>query len=571
MEGPLDDLAGAINDLIGGALDGLSVVLRGVAEVLGPVIEGLALLLNVIPPEGWALLAGGVAAFGASLALIAGVKGLLRLPGLLRAIGAAAEGMIAKVLGAGAAAKTASKGFGLLNKALVGVALVGLGFDALDSWFDKLDKTDDQLVDTIKTAGTSRQALEAIGKPLETKWWGDIDTSAHGVKDALNSSKVAAEGFFGAMSQSLEQKGTLDVIEQFGEGLGVLATTDLPGATAAFQKFVTENKLSNEQIDIALGHMTPYTDALIAASDGALVAGDAEGIRKAALDGVKIAQDTATEDLKVYKTTLQLTKESLVDLADEIRSFGDEFLNQRGSARDYQDAIADVNEALKENGVTLDITKEKGRANEAALDALGQASQDYVADTLIQTKSQEEANKVIQKARTDLINTAKGFGMTADEAVTYANKLGLIPLNIVTKVSADTAAAQQGIDSFVRTNNGKTIRIYVDGSFDTGVGTIKGNAAGGTFTRPTIGLFGEAGPEAIVPLNRPLSRVDPSVRALSAIAQGLSQAPRLAGSNTLGSGKSVNISPGAITIQGDMQPEATATRVVNRIAERFAG
>lgn len=46
-------------------------------------------------------------------------------------------------------------------------------------------------------------------------------------------------------------------------------------------------------------------------------------------------------------------------------------------------------------------------------------------------------------------------------------------------------------------------------------------AAGTIANTPTAGIFGEAGAEALVPLNRPLSQVDPSVRGLSAIAQGL--------------------------------------------------
>ena len=46
------------------------------------------------------------------------------------------------------------------------------------------------------------------------------------------------------------------------------------------------------------------------------------------------------------------------------------------------------------------------------------------------------------------------------------------------------------------------------------------NAAGGIADRPTIGGFGEAGPEALVPLDRPLNQVNPAVRELSAFAQG---------------------------------------------------
>ncbi len=54
----------------------------------------------------------------------------------------------------------------------------------------------------------------------------------------------------------------------------------------------------------------------------------------------------------------------------------------------------------------------------------------------------------------------------------------------------------------------------------------QGDADGNWYGRVTNGAMlrwvGEDGPEAIVPLNRSLSRVDPSVRWLSAIAQGLS-------------------------------------------------
>lgn len=57
-----------------------------------------------------------------------------------------------------------------------------------------------------------------------------------------------------------------------------------------------------------------------------------------------------------------------------------------------------------------------------------------------------------------------------------------------------------------------------------GIPFIPGVATGGVFGQitngPMLRWVGEDGPEAIVPLDRSLSRVDPSVRALSAIAQG---------------------------------------------------
>lgn len=97
---------------------------------------------------------------------------------------------------------------------------------------------------------------------------------------------------------------------------------------------------------------------------------------------------------------------------------------------------------------------------------------------------------------------------------------------------------------------------------------LPGMAAGGMVFGPTRALIGEAGPEAVVPLNRPLSRVDPSVRALSAIAQGLTLLPP-GGAGVSPGGKSVVIEAGAIQVNGAMNPERVAIATMNRLAERI--
>jgi len=97
---------------------------------------------------------------------------------------------------------------------------------------------------------------------------------------------------------------------------------------------------------------------------------------------------------------------------------------------------------------------------------------------------------------------------------------------------------------------------------------LPGLASGGTLYGPQHILAGEAGPEAIVPLNRPLSQVDPSVRWLSAIAQGLTP---MATGGVVGGGKQVNFGPGSIVVQEADDASATALGVVTRIVERVAG
>jgi Flp pilus assembly pilin Flp len=78
---------------------------------------------------------------------------------------------------------------------------------------------------------------------------------------------------------------------------------------------------------------------------------------------------------------------------------------------------------------------------------------------------------------------------------------------------------------------------------------IPGTATGGVFEGLRgVGVprtVGEAGPEAVVPLHRPLSQVDPSVRILSAIAQG--KVPGMASGGIAGAGRVVSADPGAVS------------------------
>ena len=122
-------------------------------------------------------------------------------------------------------------------------------------------------------------------------------------------------------------------------------------------------------------------------------------------------------------------------------------------------------------------------------------------------------------------------------------------------------AIKSGINSFIRgynANNGPLPDLALF-------------ARGGIVDGPTLGILGEAGREAVVPLTRPLSQVDPEVRALAAYARG--QDPSKyggAGVNSNGGGKVVNIHPGAVqlTMPTD-DPEQAANAVLDRLVARW--
>lgn len=92
-------------------------------------------------------------------------------------------------------------------------------------------------------------------------------------------------------------------------------------------------------------------------------------------------------------------------------------------------------------------------------------------------------------------------------------------------------------------------------------------ASGGVVYGPTRALIGEAGREAVIPLDRPLNMVDPSVRWLSAIAQGKAT-PAMASGGIAG-GAQITVAPGAIVVQSNQDPAQIAQQVMDKMAEQF--
>lgn len=90
--------------------------------------------------------------------------------------------------------------------------------------------------------------------------------------------------------------------------------------------------------------------------------------------------------------------------------------------------------------------------------------------------------------------------------------------------------------------------------------TIPKWATGGIAWTSTIANIGEAGPEMVVPLRRPLHMIDPAVRDVAAYAQGKTTG------NSNDNSRSITVAEGAIQIVGPDARKA-AIEVVDRIIE----
>jgi hypothetical protein len=131
---------------------------------------------------------------------------------------------------------------------------------------------------------------------------------------------------------------------------------------------------------------------------------------------------------------------------------------------------------------------------------------------------------------------------------------------------AKPQAAIEKLTDMVKTLVGWIGKIKIPSAGSTTLGDIGhwlGFATGGLVAGPTRALVGEAGAEAIVPLERPLAMVDPSVRWLAAIAQG--KGDKFAQGGIVG-GRSLNVEAGAVQVfTSAADPAIVANEVFDRL------
>jgi phage shock protein A/phage-related protein len=110
-------------------------------------------------------------------------------------------------------------------------------------------------------------------------------------------------------------------------------------------------------------------------------------------------------------------------------------------------------------------------------------------------------------------------------------------------------------------NLGQTVRAISGGALGFDVDLRIPRLASGYLTSgPMFAQIGEAGREAVVPLDRPLSQVNPAVRPLAEFAQGKSSGN--------GDGKTTTIEAGAITIVTPASdPAIVASMVIDELAD----
>lgn len=158
----------------------------------------------------------------------------------------------------------------------------------------------------------------------------------------------------------------------------------------------------------------------------------------AANEGVASSAREGAAGLGELGNQAGLSAKQMSELVSAITNVGGALLGQRDAARGFEAAIDAATAALEKNGATLDITTEKGRANEAALDAIASTGARAAAELLNTGGSMEEVGAQIDRARAAFINAATGMGMSSSAAAALADQLGLTSGNVQALADAMT-------------------------------------------------------------------------------------------------------------------------------------
>ncbi|WP_432789238.1 phage tail tape measure protein [Brevibacterium sp. K11IcPPYGO002] len=360
--------------------------------------------------------------------------------------------------------------------AALGLTAVALAAEPLSEWGNSAVEATDETADALQRlsgqiaqskidSATLNQAFTDIVAPTD-----ELGEFGHAVQEVINpnawgvlgdvvtdTARVLTLGMVDMTSSTEEARARF---EQLGEQI---ATMDTESASAAFNQMVAETDGSKESIANLIDLMPAYKDQLIDTANALGMNTDNATLAKIATEGLGNTAEGAAGAVGGVGDAADSAAQGLQDMLDGLLALGLATLDERESMRQYESAIDGVNESIKENGTSLDITTEKGRANQEAFDAIADAGM-RAADSMVQNGAdQKTVQDQLQRTYDDLIDAAGQFGITGKKAEDMAKEVMGIPKDVDIKTWMSDAAQKQAIDlkKELEKLDGKTVRTFI--------------------------------------------------------------------------------------------------------------
>lgn len=415
----MDNLSGDLDTLGGSFETALIKSGSGANDVLRLLVQTATSAINLFGD-----LPGPVQAVAAALTAVVAIGGTAAAA-LLKGVGAA-RNLRAEWTALGRTGKALSLSMGAVGVVLTAAAVVyGI--------FAKRNAEAKQQVSDFK--GTLDEATGAITGNTRAFVANQLatDGTAQSAKNlGLNLAEVtdAALGNQGAMDALISQ---LDAI--------IAKNTQAGSSYTGGAKSLTAQGKAAQDVKDALqglnGNLTEAQKQQKLAAEGAKenTGATAEQASATAKSASALAQQKQAAD--AAKASAEAHTQAMEDEIKAMLRMPGLVLSLRDAQRGWQESVDAATAALKENGKTLDITTPKGRANNAALDAMAKSANDVTEAMKRNGSSNRAVVATYEQNRAGLIRTAQQFGLTKKQAVDYANKVLAIPKKTNTDIEAD--------------------------------------------------------------------------------------------------------------------------------------
>jgi len=307
------------------------------------------------------------------------------------------------------------------------------------------------LVDLGKDGKVGGEALSKLGKDLDgfgeaVKRVAHPDYKARST-DIVNSLTLGLTK--GMMESQIPLDEAHDKITAVDEALAQLAQSgNAQLASDAFNRLAGAAAADGTSKEKLLTLMPQYTDALAQV--------DVQSKTSA------VSQEALAKQLGVTADELQDQRTEAEKLVDALNALNGVNISSAEKEIGFRQSLADLTEAVKDNGHSLDITSEKGRKVKTAFLEAAQAAMDHAQAVAQQKDSQQAGQAVLEKDISLLREQMGAAGFSKDAIDKLVGAYLQLPTVVTTDVKADTAKAVsdlQGVQKQLKGTKGKTVTV----------------------------------------------------------------------------------------------------------------
>jgi TP901 family phage tail tape measure protein len=351
----------------------------------------------------------------------------------------------------GARVRTVLMGLGRLTNVVAGLTVLSIAAKSVSDQFKdappNVTKMANALVDLATKSQVAGELSKTFGKDL----------------DGL-----------GEAAARIAHPGTLDRIEDFFGTFDPGTDVGGPGLDKATEKL--------KALDEALAELAQSGNSELAAKgfDRLAAAAEKDGTSKEklltllpqysdALASVDTQNKTASSAQAELAKQMGMTADSIRDQRTEAEKLADVLQGLNGTSIDaaeqeiqFRQSLADLTDAVKENGHSLDVTTAKGRKVKGAFLDVAKAAMEHAKSVAEQTNSQAKGQAALDKDVTALKRQMRAAHFSEDAIANLTAAYLKLPSSVATEVDAKTQGAindLQTVQNKIKTTKGKTVTV----------------------------------------------------------------------------------------------------------------